>query len=192
MKKIDSSARRRFLQLGAAGVTAAIGAPSASLLGGDTQSAAAPPANPPAPDATGVIDPAGMTAETWTEPWVWRPAEWPNQPLDLNVIERNEPEKAPSIGQIFPGQFSFGGISPRPTIRVRGDETLRIRLRNLLGADFGKMWIGPCADPGALPPDVAFAFEKEVARAAGKPVPDKTDPAFNVLANLDALAAFLS
>jgi len=133
-----------------------------------------------------------MPAETWTEPWVWRPADWPGQALDLNVVERNEPEKAPSLGQIFPGQFSFGGISPAPTIRVRGDGVLRIRLRNLLGADFGKMWVGPCPDPAAIPPDQAFAFEREVARAAGKPIPDKPDPAFNPLEHLEDLGRFLS
>ncbi|HEY2434026.1 MAG TPA: multicopper oxidase domain-containing protein [Vicinamibacterales bacterium] len=133
-----------------------------------------------------------MPTETWTEPWVWRPADWPGQALDLNVVERNEPEKAPSLGQIFPGQFSFGGISPAPTIRVRGDGVLRIRLRNLLGADFGKMWIGPCPDPLSVPTDQAFAFEREVAKAAGKPVPDKSDPAFTVLEHLEAFGRFLS
>jgi hypothetical protein len=65
----------------------------------------------------------------------------------LDVVERNEPNKAPSAGQIFPGQFSFGGISPGRTIRVRGDGIIRIRLRNLLGADFGKMGLGPSPDP---------------------------------------------
>ena len=151
-------ARRRLLQFGAASVTAALG--SGALVAADPQ--AQPPAasQPPSPpDATGVVDPAAIPFETWREPWVWRPAEWPDQALDLNVVERNEPDKAPSQGQVFPGQFSFGGISPGPTVRMRGDDVLRVRLRNMLGADFGKMWIGQCPDPLALPPDVAFAFE---------------------------------
>src|SRR5262245_17512600 len=83
--------RRKLLQLGAAGVTAAIGA-SAPGLARDAQNPATPPPSPPPtpPDATGVIDPAAMTFETWNEPWVWRPADWPGQALDLNVVERNE------------------------------------------------------------------------------------------------------
>jgi len=188
----DNPARRKLLQLGAAGVTAAFGAGSTSLL------AQAPQGTPPGPptaqpaDAAGVIDPAAMPFETWSEPWVWRPADWPDQALDLNVVERNEPERAPSQGQVFPGQFSFGGISPAPTIRIRGDGTLRIRLRNLIGADFGKMWIGPCPDPGSLPPDLAFAFERQIAKAEGRPVPEKPDPAFNILDHLEPLALFLA
>ena len=185
-------ARRRLLQLGAAGVTAAFGSGGA-LFARDSQNP--PPQAPqpaPAPDATGVIDPSVIPFETWTEPWVWRPADWPGQALDLNVVERNEPDKAPSQGQVFPGQFSFGGISPGPTIRMRSDGVLRVRLRNLLGADFGKMWIGVCPDPLSLPPDVAFAFEREVAKAAGKPIPSQPDPAFNMLEYLEPLARSLS
>ena len=184
-------ARRKLLQIGAAGVTAAFGSSAASLLARESQNQTPPPPGPPAPpSAAGVVDPAAMTAETWTEPWVWRPADWPGQALDLNVVERNEPDKAPSQGQIFPGQFSFGGISPAPTIRVRGDGVIRIRLRNLLGADFGKMWIGPCPDPLSITPALALAFQCEIAKAAGKPCPDQPDPTF-ILDHLDELGRFL-
>ncbi|HTI39908.1 MAG TPA: multicopper oxidase domain-containing protein [Vicinamibacterales bacterium] len=185
--------RRKLLQLGAAGISAALTSGGASRLSALAQNT--PPAAPPtpqAPDATGVIDPTTIPFETWNEPWVWRPKEWPAQALDLNVVERNEPDKAPSQGQIFPGQFSFGGISPGPTIRARGDDVIRVRLRNLLGVDVGNMWIGPCADPLSLPPDVAFAFEREIAKATGKPIPDKPDPAFNIIEYLEPLAQFLS
>src|SRR5690242_5927234 len=82
--------RRRLLQLGAAGVTAVIGSGGASLLAGSGQGAPAAPQPPVPPEATGVIDPAGVPFETWAEPWVWRPADWPDQALDLNVVERNE------------------------------------------------------------------------------------------------------
>jgi len=174
--------RRKLLQLGAAGVSAALGSGGSALLAAHAQNP--PPATPqtpaPAPEAAGILDPATLAAETWSEAWIWRPADWPDQPLDLNVVERNEPDKAPSPGQIFPGQFSFGGISPAPTIRARATDVIRIRLRNLLGVDYGNMWIGPCADPLSLPPDVAFRFEQEIAKATGKPVPDKPDPAFNI------------
>lgn len=193
MKSPSDPARRRLLKLGAAGVTAALGSAAAPAIA-QSQNPAPPPAPPapPPPDAAGVIDPAAMTSETWGEAWVWRPADWPGQSLDLNVVERDETGRAPSPGQVFPGQFSFGGISPAPTIRMRGDETLRIRLRNLLGADFGKMWIGPCPDPFSLPPDLALAFEREIAKAAGKPVPAQPDPNFNLGAYLDELGTFLS
>jgi FtsP/CotA-like multicopper oxidase with cupredoxin domain len=186
-------ARRKLLQLGAASVTAALAPGSAAILAAHNQNPqpAAPQPAPPL-DAAGIVDPAALPFETWTEPWVWRPADWPGQALDLNVVERNEPDKAPSPGQIFPGLFSFGGISPAPTIRATGDDVIRIRLRNLLGADHGNMWIGPCADPLSIPPDVAFAFEREMAKTAGRPVPDKPDPAFNILEYLEPLARFLS
>jgi len=185
-------ARRRLLQLGAAGVASAFGG-THSLTASDGQAPLpAAPQAPASPDATGVVDPASVPFETWTEPWVWRPGDWPGQVLDLNVVERNEPDKAPSQGQVFPGQFSFGGISPGPTIRMRSDGVLRVRLRNLLGADFGKMWVGQCPDPLSLTPDVAFAFEREMAKAAGRPIPEKPDPAFNILEYQEPLARFLS
>jgi len=188
-----------LLQLAAAGAAATFGSGTVALLARDGQNPGPAPGAPaqtpaptPPPDAAGVVDPAALTAETWNEPWVWRPADWPDQALDLNVVERNQPDKAPSLGQTFPGQFSFGGISPAPTIRVRGDGTIRVRLRNLLGADFGKMWVGPCPDPFSLPPDLAFTFECEVAKAAGKSCPDKPDPAFNIGDHLEHLGRFLS
>lgn len=208
---VASPSRRKLLQMGAAGVGVAF---ASTHAGFDSAGARTLPQNPPsppapapappapaagpatapapAPDMSGVADPAAMTAETWSEPWVWRPADWPGQSLDLNVVERNEPEKAPSPGQIFPGQFSFGGISPGPTIRVRADGVLRIRLRNLLGQDFGRMWVGPCPDPLSLPPEMALAFECEVAKAAGKPCPATPDPAFVITDHLEALGKFLS
>jgi len=185
--------RRKLLQLGAVGVSAALGSGGSALLAHSRDSASQnPPTPPPTPDVAGIVDPSALAAETWCEAWVWRPADWPDQPLDLNVVERNEPDKAPSPGQIFPGQFSFGGISPAPTIRARSTDVIRIRVRNLLGVDYGNMWIGPCADPLSLPPDLAFTFEQEIAKATGKPVPTKPDPAFNIIEYVEPLARFLS
>lgn len=187
-------ARRRLLQTGA-GVTAAIAAGASGFA--SEQQAAPPVAAPPRlvpetpPPAEGVIDPAVLAAETWNEAWTWRPAEWPDQALDLNVVERNEPTKAPSQGQVFPGQFSFGGISPAPTIRVRSGGTIRVRLRNLLGANFGKMWVGPCPDPASLTPALQLEFEQHVAKAAGTPIPTAPDPAFNPFLHLEALGELL-
>jgi len=194
--------RRKLIQAGAAGVTAAISA--GATLGARGQQAPPPPAPVPAttqvppallpatpPAATGVLDPAALSAETWCEAWTWRPEEWPGQALDLNVVERNEPTKAPSPGQVFPGQFSFGGISPAPTIRVRSGGTIRVRLRNLLGANFGRMWVGPCPDPPSMTPDMQLAYQQQVAKSAGKPVPDALDPAFNLFGDLEGLGKFL-
>lgn len=210
---VASPSRRKLLQFGVAGVAASLtsvrpGLDAAGAADGSQNPAATPPpaapaapaspaspASPaaaPAPDMSGVVDPTALTTETWSEPWVWRPEEWPGQSLDLNVVERNEPDKAPSPGQIFPGQFSFGGISPGPTIRIRTDGVLRIHLRNLLGQDFGRMWVGPCPDPLSLPPAIALAFECEVAKAAGKPCPTASDPAFTITDHLEALGQFLS
>ena len=182
-------------------MTAAFSASVATNAGADqaqtaAQAPAAPQAPPPLvpatpPSATGLVDPASVPAETWCEAWTWRPEDWPGQPLDLNVVERNEPTKAPSPGQVFPGQFSFGGISPAPTIRVRSGGTIRIRLRNLLGANHGKMWIGPCPDPPSIPPDQTLAFRQLQAKRFGKPVPTEADPTFNPFEDLDALGAFL-
>lgn len=188
--------RRKILQVGAASVTAAFGTSAAGLLA-QQQQPQGPPAGPPPlipatpPSAAGITDPSTLAAETWCEAWTWRPAEWPGQPLDLNVVERNDATTAPSPGQVFPGQFSFAGISPAPTIRVRTGGTIRIRLRNLLGANFGTMWVGPCADPLSITPALLLDFQKERAKAAGKPIPSAPDPAFNVLADLDALGKFL-
>jgi len=189
--------RRKLLQSGAAGLTAAI---AASVSAGAQQQASpvpsttqqAPPLIPATPpNASGVIDPAALPAETWCEAWTWRPADWPGQALDLNVVERNEPTKAPSQGQVFPGQFSFGGISPAPTIRVRSGSSFRIRLRNLLGANFGRMWVGPCPDPPSMTPRMQLEFQQLAAKAAGKPIPTTLDPTFNLFADLEALGNFL-
>ena len=189
-----SLTRRKLLKAGAASVTAALGTGAATLGARQQQTPApvAPPLTPATPPpAAGIIDPSTLAAETWCEAWTWRPAEWPGQSLDLNVVERNEPTKAPSPGQVFPGQFSFGGISPAPTIRVRAGGTIRIRLRNLLGANFGKMWVGPCPDPLTLTPALMLEFQKQVATTAGKPAPTALDPAFNPFEHLDALGTFL-
>ena len=67
--RLQNPGRRRLLQAGAAGVTAALGS-SAVSLGAREQQAQTPPAAPPGPPAaTGVIDPAALPAETWCEAW---------------------------------------------------------------------------------------------------------------------------
>ena len=188
-RSIANPERRKLLQAGVATVTAALG--SSAVGAGAVTQQAPPPFSPATTSDTGVIDPAALTAETWNEAWIWRPEDWAGQALDLNVVERNEPTKAPSPGQTFPGQFSFGGISPAPTIRVRSGGTIRVRLRNLLGQNFGKMWVGPCPDPLSITPAQLLDFQIQLAKAAGKPAPKEPDPAFNPLEYLEELGQFL-
>ena len=95
---LQNPGRRKLLQAGAAGVTAALGSGAVSLVAREQQAQAPPAAPPGPPPAAGVLDPAALPAETWCEAWVWRPADWPGQSLELNVVERNEPTKAPSLG----------------------------------------------------------------------------------------------
>lgn len=60
-------------------------------------------------------DPTSAAAETGLEPRVWRPADWPDTQLDLNVVRHQDPEPPTSRGNRSPALFSFGGIGPRPT-----------------------------------------------------------------------------
>lgn len=99
------------------------------------------------------IDPESVT-DTWSEPWVWRPWEWPGGDLQLSLVENAAPVAVTGTGfeNVRPLLFSYGGVTPGPTIRMYGDETLRIELRNLLGLDEGETVVGPNPDPAGLPP----------------------------------------
>ena len=101
-----------------------------------------------------VVDPA-CAEENWNEPWVWRPGDWPGQQLHLNVIENETPGTAVGFGNDSRILFSYNGATPGPTIRMRGDETLRLKLRNLLGEDLGKTPVGPSPDLVDLPPSLS-------------------------------------
>jgi len=94
-------------------------------------------------------------SETWAEPWVWRPGDWPGQQLAMNVVENENPAAIVGLGNPGDILFSYNGATPGPTIRMKGDETLALRLRNMLGRDFGKTVVGPYPDPGALPDGVS-------------------------------------
>lgn len=134
--------RREFIKLSAAGV-------AASLAG-----CAAPVVMKPKPAPGGLIDPAKMQAESWQEPWTWRPELWPRAPLDLNMVESQNPGLSPSPGNPGPMLFSYNGTSPGPTIRVRNDGELRIKLRNMLGRNEAQTQIGPAPDPFDVSPDM--------------------------------------
>lgn len=176
-----------MLQAGVATVTAALGERLSGSGAAQQNNAArvAPLKLPDPPSAEGLVDPMLMPNETWTEAWIWRPEDWPGQTLDLNVVALERTGQAVAPGHLFPPQFSFGGISPAPTIRMRGDGTLRITVRNLLGLNHGTMAIGPSPDPLDVTPVMQLELERRIARAAGKPLPDRPDPNFNALAYLD-------
>ena len=161
--------RREVLQLGIGVSALAAGAfpvaASATQVPGSGQGP--PPPQPPAP--ADVADPTAMTVEDWTEPWVWRPADWPGQPLSLDVVGNQHPPRGISPGNRFTPLFSFNGSSPGPTIRLRGDETLRITFRNHLGANLSRVPKGPAADPFEVHPDVLAAAFCRMQKSAGRP-----------------------
>jgi FtsP/CotA-like multicopper oxidase with cupredoxin domain len=145
--------RREFLKLGAAGLGAALGAcapkstPGDAPPGGDaalTQSGE--PGTQSVPEVGDLMDPPEVPVESWHEPWLWRPERWPDAALELNVVQTQNPGLSPSPGAPGPSLFSFNGTSPGPTVRVKSDGTLRIRVRNTLGLNDGYVPVGPCPD----------------------------------------------
>jgi hypothetical protein len=135
--------RRKFLKLGATGVAVSLtgcataGVPEPAVAPAETASPAASPSPgpvaPSTPEVGSLVNPLNTPAETWQEPWTWRPQDWPTGKLELNVVENQNPGALPSPGNPTPALFSFNGISPGPTIRVRSDGTLRVKVRNMLG-----------------------------------------------------------
>jgi FtsP/CotA-like multicopper oxidase with cupredoxin domain len=123
--------RRRFLQGASLGAVAVgVTAYGGSRVQGQSPS---PSASPPPPDPLLAGDLTKVT-ETWVEPEVWRPAG--TDQLSLHVVENQGGFR-----------FSWGGQSPGPTIRMRGDQTLYVRIQNDLGPDDGATPIGPSPDP---------------------------------------------
>ncbi len=136
--------RRTFLK--GAGVSAvAIGlaactdsnGPTSSSTSSSTTSSTPTPPPPPPPDAQGVfcVSDIVTSPETWHQPWVWRPKSDGRQ-LVLRVVENQN-------GLLF----SWDGVTPGPTIRMRGDQTLAMRIDNELGLDVGKTTIHQSPDP---------------------------------------------
>jgi FtsP/CotA-like multicopper oxidase with cupredoxin domain len=161
-------ARRDLLQVGMLGI--------AGSLAGVRELAAASPAAPPEPTPPETAAPCRPTVaavpaigageeETWNEPWVWRPGDWPGQQLQLNVVENQNPGVAVGLGNPGSVLFSYAGDTPGPTIRMRGDETLAVKLRNLLREDFGDTFVGPF--PHEAPTQAVIAKAKAKATALG-------------------------
>ena len=171
--------RREFLQASLVGIAASAVGGSTTLatpLPDDTSSAptASTPACQDSPCEAKDMSVPGQAPisfegafENWNEPWVWRPDQWPGQQLDLNVVENQSPGIEVGLGNASSVLFSYGGNTPGPTIRMRGDQTLSVRLRNLLGEDCGVTYIGPFPDLATLPPGFEAETAQEASRALG-------------------------
>ena len=149
--------RREFIKLGAGGLTVSLAACVASPAADEATNTSAPvdagaPATPP-PAPGDLIDPTQLQAGNWQEPWVWRPEHWPDAPLELNVVANQSPGHSPSPGNPTPALFSYNGVSPGPTVRVRSDGEVRFRVRNVLGLDQASTPVGPYPDPIDITPD---------------------------------------
>ena len=134
--------RRHFLQLSTLGAAAPL------VMGAGT-------VEPPTPTEEETVaaeeaeGPLKDLPETWDEPWVWEPSKFPGESLQLNVIEHQTPSTIVGFGNPNAALFSFNGGTPGPTIRMKGDEILRVKLFNHLGLNQGdsimKLW-----------PDIAY------------------------------------
>jgi FtsP/CotA-like multicopper oxidase with cupredoxin domain len=162
--------RRQLLQLGVGSVAAALGARSTSEASPAGQTPGSGQGRLPRPPLTdAVVNVSAMRVEDWTEPWVWRPSDWPGQPLALNIVGNPHPPRAISPGNRFTPLYSFNGSSPGPTIRMRGDECLRVTLRNHLGPSMGRVPRGAAADPFEVHPDRLAAALCRMQTAVGQP-----------------------
>ena len=94
------------------------------------------------------VDPTQAT-ETWDEPWVWRPSDFPGESLQMNIVEHENPTVVVGFGNPGAALFTYNGSTPGPTIRMKGDETLLLQLVNHLGLNAGKSPVGPAPDQGA-------------------------------------------
>jgi FtsP/CotA-like multicopper oxidase with cupredoxin domain len=170
----SNNKRREFIKLGAASLAGTLAACAAP---GVMKDADPPPVTPtgddrglsesePVPPEVGdLVDPKTLPSETWQEPWTWRPDDWPGERLELNVVEYLNPNRSPSPGNPNPALFSFNGVNPGPTIRVRNDGELLIRVRNQLARNFGWAPVGPLPNVFDLPDHI----DQEICAVAGFP-----------------------
>lgn len=173
--------RREFLKLSATGVAGGLAGCAAPTLmvpnseGGDADvgmnpkastDTTAEPARVSVPDVGDLLDPEMLPSENWQEPWTWRPELWPDSELDLNVVRNQNPGPSPSPGNAASSIFSFNGTSPGPTIRVKQDGTLRLRVRNTMGLNDGEHMVGPAPDmvefPEAFRMEICALVEEQV------------------------------
>jgi FtsP/CotA-like multicopper oxidase with cupredoxin domain len=136
--------RRNFLGLSMAGAVAPLittplsaAAPNEAEIPEEHAASSSPPLATPA-----------SAPETWDEPWVWKPGKWPGETLHMNVVEHQTPSSVVGLGNPNAALMSYNGATPGPTIRMRGDETLKVKLFNHLGLNRGTTVIGEAPDPG--------------------------------------------
>ncbi|MBT8061867.1 MAG: hypothetical protein KJO85_04240, partial [Gammaproteobacteria bacterium] len=178
--------RRDFLKLSATGVIASLAAACSARMvtpegiAAEPQTGSGAQADGPAPESPKVPErlpnPGALRTETWQEPWTWRPQQWPERRLQLNVSRGQNPGFSPSPANFSGALFSYGGISPGPTIRVRNDDVLRLTVRNLLEMNHGMVEIGPFPAPIDVPPNLKAKICALVKEQTGFPVPED-DPA---------------
>jgi hypothetical protein len=159
--------RREFLKVGAMGaVLVASGCTTTSAGPGSPAPGPGPSgpgqagpgqagpgqAGPPPPDISDLVHPPDVP-ETWLEPWTWRPEEWPGAPLELNVVRNQNPGMSPSPGNPAPSLFSYNGMPMGPTVRVKGDGSVRFKVRNMLPLNEHQTPVGPGPDPLEMPVD---------------------------------------
>ena len=162
--KVGGLERREFIKLGAAGVAVSLAEcalpgkqqqlPSAGSDATTVEPAVQEAGKAPPPEVGDLIDPAFVRTETWQEPWTWRPEFWPGANLELNLVENQNLGNSPSPGNPTPALFSYNGTSPGPTVRVRSDGTLLVKVRNTLGLNENQTPVGPTPDAFEFTPDV--------------------------------------
>ncbi len=175
--------RREMLQLGVAAVAAGNLPVEARTL--QTPGSGQGQRPPQAPALSEIVNVEAMPVEDWSEPWVWRPSEWPREVLALNVVGNAHPPRATSPGNRFAPLYSFNGSSPGPTIRMRGNETLRVKLRNFLGRNFGLVPKGPAPDPFELRPEALAAVFCAMQKAEGLECGPVPPPGRRIFKNFD-------
>ena len=132
------------------------------------------PPEPPAPET--IANPATMRVEDWSEPWVWRPEEWPGQPLTLQIVGNRHLPRAVAPGNRFTPLYSFNGASPGPTIRTRGDAR---------SAREGAKHARPESRTGAERSD-AGSVRDSARRSRGRALRDIEGPGYGMLHAADA------
>jgi|GEM_PF-1050277 len=93
----------------------------------------------PEPDPALAADQLATVKENWHEPWYWQPKG--TLPLSLYVVSQNQVPASTHL-------LSYGGHSPAPAIRMRGDETLYVNIHNMLAGDIGLSTVNENPDTG--------------------------------------------
>ena len=161
--------RREFIKLSVTGIAASLSGCVSSFSADSTPK---PKPKPAIQNLGNLVDPEFAQAESWQEPWLWRPEQWPDAALELNVVRNQNPGLSPSPGNPHPLLFSYNGTSPGPTIRVESNGVLRVKVRNLLGLNKGQTQVGPSPDPVDITPDMTKQICSLVVEQTGAGDPE--------------------